>query len=91
MSGSKLLRDGFECKLQKEVSTDYWKTTVKDVYVRTTGTTVDDFGNSLENKGQDWFVETVDKEREDNDHLCSSSATSDLQCDKIKCVVRRAL
>ena len=32
--GSALVRDGFECQLKKDVSTSFWVTTVKDMYVR---------------------------------------------------------
>ena len=91
VANSQLIRDGFECSLTKDVSTDYWQTTVKDVYVRTEGTTTDDFSNSFSNNGQDWEVNTEDVNRAENDHLCTASSTSDLQCSKIKCVVRRAL
>lgn len=92
VSNSALNRDGFECKLVKDVSTDYWKTTVKDVYVRggVDGTVTDDFSNASTNKGQDWFVDTEDKDRESG-HLCTGSALSDIQCASIKCIVRRAL
>lgn len=54
----KLIRDGFECTLEKQLTTDYWDTTTKDIYVRTDADTaaVDDYNNSVENDGQDYFV-----------------------------------
>lgn len=59
MTGSQLLRDGFECTLTKSITTNYWETAVKDLYVRgdaATATAVIDFNNSAEKGGQDWFV-----------------------------------
>ena len=65
----------------------------KDIYVRTSVSTAaaDDFNNSVENDGQDWFVHEADAVRGENDHLCTTSNDSDkgIQCDKIKCVIRR--
>ena len=51
--GDNLFRDGFECSLTKQLTTDYWDTTTKDIYVRTTETTaaVDDYNNSVELNG----------------------------------------
>ena len=50
---SNLFRDGFECSLTKQLTTDYWDTTTKDIYVRTSETTaaVDDYNNSVELNG----------------------------------------
>ena len=98
-SGSKptenLFRDGFECSLTKQLTTDFWDTTTKDIYVRTTETTapVDDYNNSVELDGQDWFVYEADSERGDADHLCTTSGdiAKGIQCDKIKCTVRRKM
>lgn len=48
-----LFRDGFECSLTKQLTTDFWDTTTKDIYVRTSETTapVDDYNNSVELNG----------------------------------------
>lgn len=81
--------------LTKDVSTDFWKTEVTDIYVRDDGNgnfnPVNDFSNALSNNGQDWIVFQEDAEREDDDHLCTTSSTTGIHCSKIKCVVRRAL
>ena len=90
-----LFRDGFECSLTKQLTTDYWDTTTKDIYVRTTATTaaVDDYNNSVELNGQDWFVYEADADRNEEDHLCTTSGDTakGIQCDKIKCTVRRKM
>lgn len=61
--------------------------------MRTSATTAaaDDFNNSVENDGQDWFVYEADAVRGDGDHLCTASNDSSkgIQCDKIKCIIRR--
>ena len=92
---SNLFRDGFECSLTKQLTTDFWDTTTKDIYVRTTETTapVDDYNNSVELNGQDWFVYEADSERGDADHLCTTSGDTakGIQCDSIKCTVRRKM
>ena len=89
----KLFRDGFECTLEKQLTTDYWDTTTKDIYVRTTKDTaaVDDYNNSVENDGQDYFVFQADADREDADHLCTTSTTDGVACDSIRCIVRRKM
>ena len=71
-----LFRDGFECSLTKQLTTVYWDTTTKDIYVRGTVTTdaVDDYNNSVESNGQDWFVFEADSERNEEDHLCTTSS-----------------
>ena len=97
--GSALVRDGFECQLKKDVSTDYWITTAKDMYVRMTTSNnaqveaapAEDFNNAIANNGKDWLVYTQDKDRPEDDNLCTSSSETDIKCSKIKCVIRRAL
>ena len=46
-------RDAMECKVTKQTTTNYWDTTVSDMYVRTTETTaaVADFNNAVELDG----------------------------------------
>lgn len=92
---SGLFRDGFECSLTKQLTTQYWDTTTKDIYVRDTATTaaVDDYNNSVELDGQDWFVFEADADRNEADHLCLTSAETakGYQCDEIKCTVRRKM
>ena len=75
-AGSQLYRDAMECSLKKQTTTNYWDTTVKDLYVRTTVDTaaVEDYNNSVELDGKDWFVYEQDDVREDN--LCASPATA---------------
>ena len=53
-----LFRDGFECSLTKQLTTEFWDTTFKDIYVRGTAAdaAADDFNNAVELDGQDWFV-----------------------------------
>ena len=87
MPGSTLVRDGFECKLTKSVTSDYWTTAVSDLYVRPqTGETNDqatartDFTGTAVLKGQNWFVFQQDEERE-NGHLCTTSAQTGILCD----------
>ena len=53
-----LVRDGFEGTLTKQLTTSYWDTTTKDIYVRSsessdwfTSTPADDFNNSVELDG----------------------------------------
>lgn len=48
-----LFRDGFECTLDKQLTSDFWDTTTKDIYVRTTVNTdaVDDYNNAVELDG----------------------------------------
>lgn len=46
VANSALLADGFECSLEKETASDYWKTTVSDLYVRVADTPVTDFSNA---------------------------------------------
>ena len=94
---SGLWRDGFECSLTKQLTTEFWDTTTKDIYVRgdtaASATPADDFNNSVELDGQDWFLYQGDADREDGDHLCeaSSKAARGIQCDKIRCIVRRKM
>ena len=75
-----LIRDAFECTVQKSSTTDYWDVTTSDMYVRddSNGTPsesdpVVDFNNTIENDGQDWFVYETDANRVDN--LCTADAT----------------
>jgi|Transcript_37558 hypothetical protein len=96
VAGSKLTRDGFECKLKKDVSTDYWTTTAKDLYVRPSaadasvdGAVTEDFNNAIANDGKDWIVYTKDEDRSSGDNLCTASSQTDIKCEKIKCVIRR--
>ena len=88
---SGLLRDGFECSLTKQLTTKYWDTTTKDLYVRGSNDVAEDFNNSVELDGQDWFVYQGDAFRNEGDHLCQSeeNTAKDIQCDKIKCIIRR--
>lgn len=92
-----LFRDGFECSLSKQLTTDFWDTTTKDIYVRgtdvATATAADDFNNAVELNGQDWFVFEADAVRADDDHLCTTSSDSakGISCDTIKCIVRRKM
>ena len=102
-----LFRDGFECILEKQLTTDYWDTTTTDLYVRTStvddaATTysnavpVDDYNNSVELDGQDWFVYQQDADRDYNadgttDNLCTASTKDGYACDTIKCVIRRKM
>ena len=76
-AGSALFRDAMECKVTKQTTTNYWDTTVKDMYVRTTATTtaLEDFNNSVELDGKDWFVFEQDDQRT-TDNLCISYATT---------------
>lgn len=84
--GSALVRDGFECQLKKDVSTSFWVTTVKDMYVRKQkspnqlldAAAAEDFNNAIANNGKDWSVYTQDKDRADNDHLCTGSSETDI-------------
>lgn len=96
MPNSTLVRDGFECALTKETASDYWKTTVKDIYVRNSAggaenAPADDYNNAIANDGKDWIVYTEDKDRAEGDNLCTASNETDIKCSKIKCVVRRQL
>jgi hypothetical protein len=50
-----------------------------------------DFNNAIEYDGDDWFEFISDSEREEGDHLCTSSSGSGYQCSKIKCIVRRRM
>ena len=61
---SGLLRDGFECEMSKQSNSNFWDTTVRDIYVRDdpTGDAVSDFNNAKENNGQDWYVFETDSE-----------------------------
>ena len=80
---SKMCRDGFEATASKSATTDYWDVSVVDVYARSDTnedcstasdiTTNNDFNNSVENDGQDWFVFETDAERADDDHLCTQN------------------
>ena len=99
LKSSNLVRDGFECQLKKDVSTDYWITTAKDMYVRKQASpnetldaaVAEDFNNAIANNGKDWFAYTEDKNRAEGDNLCTPSDETDIKCKKIKCVIRRAL
>ena len=51
----------------------------------------EDFNNAIANNGKDWLVYTQDKDRPEDDNLCTSSSETDIKCSKIKCVIRRAL
>lgn len=77
-----LLRDGFECVINKEGTSSYWEVEPEDLYVRIAdGGTADtalaatDFNNSVELDGQDWFVYETDRERESR--LCTTSGSGD--------------
>jgi len=90
---SGLFRDGFECTLEKQLTTDYWDTTTKDIYVRTTVDTaaVDDYNNAVVLDGQDWFVMEADADRDDDDHLCTTGTDDGIACSKIRCTIRRLM
>ena len=93
MSNSQLTRDAMNCKVVKQVASSFWDTTVEDQYVRNDGAPANDFNNSIENDGQDWFVGVKDENRADDDHLCEAPSAADKtaghQCSKIRCVARR--
>ncbi len=100
-----MLRDAFECSVEKDVTTEYWKTTVKDYYVEnvtspdpanagltiTTETVKEDYVPTLKNNAQDWFVFEQDEKREDGDNLCKANSLAGFQCEQIRCVVRRKM
>ena len=93
---SGLFRDGFECSLTKQLTTEFWDTTTKDIYVRgadASAAPADDFNNSVELDGQDWILYQGDADRADGDHLCTTSVDTakGIQCDKIRCIVRRKM
>ena len=75
---SQLHRDAMECSLKKQTTTNYWDTTVKDLYVRgdveATAVSAEDFNNSVELDGKDWFVYEQDDVRVDN--LCATPLTA---------------
>ncbi len=50
-----MLRDVFECSLEKDVTTEYWKTTVKDYYVE--NITVPDPANAAQTITQESIKE----------------------------------
>ena len=90
-----------ECTVSKQATTQYWDTTVSDLYVRAvtadvaqtseTALTAVDYNNSVSTNGQDWFVYEPDSSRNDDDHLCTSSSTSGIECSQIRCVARRKM
>ena len=55
--------------------------------------TRDDFNNSIERNGQDWFVNAQDADREEEDgNLCVPYIGTDgYQCQIIRCTARRKL
>ena len=79
------------------MTTDYWETTVKDLYVRGVDANSvenaprEDFNNQVENDGKDWFVFAQDEEREDGDGLCTADDATVYACKKIRCILRRRM
>ncbi len=102
-----MLRDSFDCIVEKDVTTEYWKTTVKDYYVEnvttipdpvgaplvsvTTETLKEDYVPTLKNNAQDWFVFEQDEKRDEEDNLCKKSSLAGFQCEQIRCVLRRKM
>lgn len=83
-------RDGFSCKMQKSATSSYWDVVelLDWHYITGADAEIVDFNNQVTTDGQDWFVETPDSERSDN--FCTPyPSTSDFQCMKLKCVVRK--
>ena len=58
-----------------------------------TTTAVEDYNNSVELNGQDWFVFEADSDRNEDDHLCTTSqeTAKGYACDTIRCIVRRKM
>lgn len=50
----------------------------------------DDNQPTKDREGKNWFVFEQDEELEE-DNLCTTSSTAGIQCDKIKCVMRRKM
>ena len=102
---SQLVRDVATCQLTKDVTTDFWTTVVNDQHIRqiTRPTAADALVNETvddnprddnqptkDREGKNWFVFQQDAELDEN-NLCLTSATTGIQCDQIRCVMRRKM